>query len=297
MLESLQKHQKAFIQSQDPNLSPRTLITKEHHISLLLEYLEKSGINDFEFCTPEDVYSFIISLDYASQTISGIQFAIRDFFNYLNSTGVTPMDGRAIFPVIFTNKRDRILSFYQDDEIRDLINSIDISSPNGVRDKCMVLLAAQTGLRSGDIIGLKFNEILWDKHIILKTQSKTRFPVSVPLPDNLECLLIDYIKNYRPESNEDYVFISPKTGKKFLDTALYQVVSNYFRKSEVNIGNRKHGPHALRHSLASSLLRDNTPMPVITGILGHKNLNTTSKYLSIDIESLRNCCLEVPNEN
>jgi len=54
-------------------------------------------------------------------------------------------------------------------------------------------------------------------------------------------------------------------------------------------------PH-FRHSLASNLLSSNTPMPVITGILGHKNSNSTNLYLRIDIDSLRSIALEVPNE-
>lgn len=64
------------------------------------------------------------------------------------------VDGRRVFPIIFTNKRDRILSYYQTDEIKDVLHQIDVSKPNGIRDKCMLLLVAQTGLRSSDILGL-----------------------------------------------------------------------------------------------------------------------------------------------
>ena len=59
-------------------------------------------------------------------------------------------------------------------------------------------------------------------------------------------------------------------------------------------GSCKHGPHALRHSLATVLLEQNTPLPVITGILGHKNPETTKIYLAIDLTSLRKCALIVP---
>ena len=56
---------------------------------------------------------------------------------------------------------------------------------------------------------------------------------------------------------------------------------------------KKRGPHSLRHSLASSLLESNTPLPVISEILGHVDTNTTSVYLKIDITRLRQCALEV----
>jgi site-specific recombinase XerD len=55
---------------------------------------------------------------------------------------------------------------------------------------------------------------------------------------------------------------------------------------------KKHGPHALRHSLASALLEENTPLPVIAEILGHRSTATTSTYLQIDINQLRTCTLD-----
>jgi site-specific recombinase XerD len=57
---------------------------------------------------------------------------------------------------------------------------------------------------------------------------------------------------------------------------------------------KKRGPHALRHSLASALLENNIPLPVISEVLGHANTNTTGVYLKIDIENLRKCAVSVP---
>ena len=285
-----------FFQSQNPLLSEHTVYNKKRYAELFLNFIENNNCNSFSNFDINIVYEFIVSLDYASQTISQVQFALREFFNVVYDNGIAPFDGRTVFPVIFTNKRDWILSYYLPEEIKALINAIDITKKNGVRDKCCVLLAAQTGLRAGDILQLKFAEILWDKHVVQKSQQKTKIPITVTLPKNLELLLIDYIKNHRPQSNSDYIFICEESGERYCDTMLFYIVNHYFNKADITIGNRKHGPHALRHSLATNLLKNNAPMPVITGILGHKNLNTTSKYLSIDIDNLRRCCLEVPNE-
>lgn len=297
MNSQLQSYLNLFIAAQDPNLSVRTLYNKEHQALLFLRYLDSRNIHTLAEFDVNVVYEFIASLEYSSQTISGFQFNIREFFDVMHDNNVTSLSGRTVFPVIFTNKRDRILSYYETNEVRSLINCIDISAKNGVRDKCMVLLAAQTGLRARDILHLRFDEIFWDKDLICKIQQKTKLPVSVPLPNNLKILLIDYIRNYRPTSDEKYVFIREESGTAYSASFLYVVINHYFRKANISIGNRKHGPHAMRHSLASNLLRENAPMPVITGILGHKDLNTTSKYLSIDVESLRDCCLEVPHES
>ncbi|MCD7890197.1 MAG: tyrosine-type recombinase/integrase [Oscillospiraceae bacterium] len=274
------------------DLSENTVYNKSYYVQCFLETLD-DDFHDFKNFDFNFVYRYINSLDYASQTISGIEFVLRDFFNVLYENNLSNFDGKKIFPVIITNKRDTIPSYYSPEEVKKIIDSIDISKPHGVEHKCMLLLEAQMGLRTSDILGLKFNEILWDKNLIYKTQHKTGNPVSVHMPENLKFLLIDYLKNYRPSSKENYVFICEKTKSQYSPGTLYYIFNKYLKKADITVGNRKHGPHTLRHSLASNLLRNDTPTQVITGILGHKNLNMTSRYLSIDIETLRSLCLEV----
>ena len=152
MNSQLQFYLNLFIASQDPNLSTRTLYNKEYQALLFLKYLDSQDIHTLADFDVNVVYEFIASLDYSSQTISGFQFNIRGFFDVMHDNNITSLSGRTVFPVIFTNKRDRILSYYETHEVRSLINCIDVSAKNGVRDKCMVLLAAQTGLRARDIL-------------------------------------------------------------------------------------------------------------------------------------------------
>lgn len=284
-----------FTENQPQHLSQSTIVHKQKRIKPFLEYLEAKEIDSFADFDSSHVYEFMNSLNYSAQTKSGIAFATRNFFDILYFHGYSPFDGRTIFPVIFTNKRENIISYYTPDEVKAIINSIDTSINSGVLHKCIITLAAQTGLRASDIATLKYDEILWDKSIIQKVQYKTGNLISVPLPDNIKYLLLDYLKNYRPPAQNDYVFISPRKHKPFTSMNLYQIFQLYFRKAEIDINCRKHGPHALRHSLATNLLQNNTPMPVITGILGHSNINTTPRYLSIDIEGLRKAALEVPS--
>ncbi len=281
-----------YIENLSSNLSNSTIYNKTHSVCSFLKSLD-DDFHDFKNFDINSVYHYINSLNYASQTISGIQFVLREFFDVLYKNNISDFDGRKVFPVIITNKRDTIPSYYSTDEIKKIIDSIDITQPHGVEHKCMLLIDAQTGLRSSDILGLTFDEILWDKNIIHKIQQKTKAPVYIHMPDNIKFLLLDYLKNYRPSSDENYIFICEQTGKRYSSGELYYVFNKYLNKTDINVGNRKHGPHSLRHSLASNLLKHGTAMPVITGILGHKNLNTTSRYLSIDIETLRSLCLEV----
>ena len=71
-------------------------------------------------------------------------------------------------------------------------------------------------------------------------------------------------------------------------------VSNYIKQAGIKTKGRKHGVHILRHSLVDILLKEKTPLPIMSEVLGHKNTGSTMYYLRIDIESLRKCALQVP---
>jgi len=75
------------------------------------------------------------------------------------------------------------------------------------------------------------------------------------------------------------------------------IISRIIKGSEVNITNRKFGPHAMRHTLASRLLNNGISLPIISETLGHEKTQTTMNYLRIDIKSLMKCTLEVPAVN
>ena len=298
--EFVNRYLNVFRDSQNPELAEKTVNRKCRTVRQFLSYAFENGANDlsdFDFLI---VFRFINQLPYRSQSKSLTAFTLRNFFDILFKNGMSPVDGRRLFPVIFTNKRSTLPSYYTEEEVRMMLREINADDPNYMRNKTMVMLAAHTGLRSSDILQLKMSDIKWDKNLIEKTQIKTSCRVSVPIPEELRYLLIAYLRDIRPESQkdyDDYVFINPRTGTTYCSGELAFIVSTYFKRSDVEIGERKHGPHALRHSLATNLLKANTPMPVITGILGHKNLNTTSRYLSIDVETLRCLCLEVPDED
>ena len=284
-----------YLKQQDKNLKEATIKGKLKVIKQFLDYCIANEIGNIRNIQKNDVYGFVQLKNWASQSRSSAQFTIRDFFNVMKKQELVDYDGYELYPIIFTNKRSKILSYYSPEEISKIINSIDLTNECGIRDKCMVLIAAETGLRASDIVFLKFSEIKWDKNIIQKIQMKTKQPIEVPISDNIKYLLLDYLKNHRVSDDSEYIFINTQTSVPFNDAAvLTHTVRKAFIKANINIRNKKAGAHSLRHSLATNLLKNNTPLPVIKGILGHTNISTTEKYLSIDIEGLRMVSLEVP---
>lgn len=290
------RHLRAYLGQLSPSLSGETVRHKTQMARDFLAHLAAIGVTDLRGIDPDVVYAYVGSPDYAPQTRSGLEFQLREVFDAFCGLGLADVAGRALFPLIRTDKRDRILSFYTPDEVRDIVSQADPSTPNGVRDKCMVLLAAQLGMRSGDVLDLRLGDVKWERDVIERLQPKTGLPLSVPLPLNVKLLLADYIRNHRPQSGTDYVFVCGAARDRFCASQLNAVLRRLMRKSSVKPGGRKHGPHALRHSLASSMLAEGAPLPVISGVLGHSSTQTTRAYLGIDVDALRRVSLEVPGD-
>lgn len=276
-----------------------TMRCKRVTVTAFCNYLGDHGIDSIELCLQKHVAGFMEDISsFSTSTKSGKTFILRHFFDFLHARKLIFYSGRELFPVIVTNKRDRILSFYSEDEIRKLISCIDNNTVKGRRDLTVVLFAAELGMRSGDICRLRLSDIHWERSTIEFTQFKTGVFNQLPLLENIKFALIDYLRASRPVCDSDLLFVGVKNGYGMISASqMHSIVSKYFKSSGVDISKRRHGPHALRHSLASNLLQNNTPMYVIKDVLGHTNLNTTRIYLNIDFGTLKHFALEVPDEN
>lgn len=152
-------------------------------------------------------------------------------------------------------------------------------------------------IRAGDVIRLKFSDIDWNAGLIHFTQNKTGNPLSLPLLDEVKYPLLDYIKNARHESADpEYIFVTlyaPYT--RFHDTSsIFRMVDKCMQTAGINYEGRHHGPHSLRHSLASNMMSENVPISAIANILGHSSTRTTEIYLTVDETHLKELSLEVP---
>lgn len=279
--------------------APDTMQVKRSTIISFCNFLGDNGIPSLSLCKQKNVSDFMQSISYLStQTKSGKSFILRHFFNYLYHIHLTIFSGNNIFPVIITNKKDRLLSFYSEKEVKQLIALIDNTTIKGKRDLLIILFAAELGIRSSDISRFKLTDFHWERNTIEFTQYKTGIFNQLPLLENIKFALIDYLRSARPETNTDLLFFGIKNNHGLISSSqIHLMVSKYFKKAGLDISKRKHGPHALRHSLASTLLSNNTPMYVIKDVLGHSNLNTTKTYLNIDFGTLKKFALEVPDEN
>jgi integrase len=204
-----------------------------------------------------------------------------------------------LFPTIFTNKLERLPSYYSADEMHAILCQVDRNTEFGRRDYLVLLSAIQLGLRAGDIHQLKLENIKWSRKTVELIQQKTNKPLQLPLTEEFKYALADYMKNSRPKVDDPHIFVRHRAPFQPLakDNSFYHVINKYMVMADITVNNRKHGLHSMRHSIASCLLQGRTPYPVIAGILGHESKSTTKLYLRIDIQQLRTVALEAPDEN
>lgn len=282
-----------FIASQ-AKLRRSKLTLNEHQriLSYFINHLTLRSVNYVSDISEDDVLTFISSAQNCKDKyLNTARLFCRFLYEqkYIDRN-VEYVIGRNNYP-----KREKLPSVYDAAEIKQIEETVSQSSAVGKRDYAMLLLATRLGLRSSDIAGLTFENLDWNRNIICLTQYKTKKMIELPLLADVGEAVINYLKYARPVSDLEQVFLTVCTPYRSVNRLIINgAVSRTIIASGVDITGRKFGPHAMRHTLASQLLRNGTSLPVISETLGHSNTQVTMNYLRIDINNLMRCTLDVP---
>lgn len=239
-------------------------------------------------------YNFINGLNYSLRYKEEITFEVRRIINWLYENKKINFDGNSLFPRIINQSRSNLISYYDNDEIEKLLNCVNINTSIGKRDYLILSLLVYLGLRISDVIDLKLSDINWNLNTINIVQQKTQNTLILPLIDEVKYPLLDHLKNVRKNVNNDYIFITNYAPiGKYNSKSFQTMITKYMDKANIDYTNKHHGTHSLRHSLASNLLKENTPITTISSVLGHSTIKTTRQYLTIDVNNLKELSLEV----
>ena len=225
--------------------------------------------------------------------------SIRAFFRFLLENNEIQTDFAAKTPMVQARKQTRIPSVWTEDELKKLISAIDRGSPKCKLDYAIILLACCLGMRCTDIKNLKMEHFHWEDKKLVFTQSKTKSPLSLPLTSEVGWAIIDYLKYGRPKIESPFLFVRHMApfGPFAEGDHLCQLIKRYMVLARIPTLKKRRGMHSLRHTMASVLLEKNTPLVVISDILGHLDTNSTAVYLKIDISKLKECSLSFEEDN
>lgn len=257
-----------------------------YSVSKTLTKFNKAGIKCVSQITATHIYD-------AFERKSHFSTPLRGFLHYLYKAKVISIDYSVYVP---SDRNTRpIPSIYTKSETIGLLQSIDKSTDAGKRSYAIILLALRLGLRTGDIINLKMENVDFQNKEISFYQMKTQVPQRLELVSEVEEALLSYISTARPTSDEPNVFLSLRAPfKPVSNCVVYEAVTYHIKKAGINIGERHHGAHSLRATLASELVAEKTPYEVVRKILGHEDPFSIKHYVKFDIDALRSCALKVP---
>lgn len=283
-----------YSSSLDINLKKDTIDWRLKNIRGLLKYLSLLNI-ECNNLTPENVYNYLSSLEsYSARTREHRAICVRFFLNFLNDNLLIEFNGSKILPRIHCNKEEKVINYFTNEEIKKLLSSIDINEINGKLNFSLLTLFTYYGIRLRDVINLKLEDINWNENTICFIQSKTNYVTSLPLIDEVKYPMLDYLKNERIKTSNKYIFIK-RNGLRINSRYVYHIINKYFKNANIDINNKKHGAHSLRHSLATNLINNNEDIYTISKILGHSNIDDTKIYSKLNYDKLKIVSLEVPS--
>ena len=259
-----------------------------------LQHLEETGAT-MECTRASDIESYLAK---AGKRLSrgALQHevaALRGFLRFLGTEGRAPtgLDCQIDTPRLYRLEQlPRALPW---ETVRTLLQSVDKTSPMGLRDYAIFLLIATYGLRSSEIVAISLEDVRWRQRILHIHQRKTSSPLVLPLTNEVLCALVEHLKRTRPPAPYRRVFLRMRAPMGLLKpTAITEAFQALVRKSGLSIPYQ--GPHCLRHSYAVHLLKNGTSLKTIGDILGHRTAESTSMYLRLATGDLREVALPVP---
>lgn len=268
------------------NYSKYTIINYEEDLIFLSKYLEKEGISylDVDYSAIRLYFNYLDSFNYSKNTIAKKITSARSFYKYLARNNKIKSNP---FSLCSLPKKDKLLpKFLYYNELEEMFSSCDDSNL-GIRNRCILELLYATGMRVGELVNIKLNDIdLKEKYIkILGKGNKERI---VYFGDYAKEYLEKYIYEARDSllknKKSDYLLIN-NSGTNLSARGVELVIKNIIKETSIKSNIT---PHVLRHTFATHLLNEGCDILSVQELLGHESLRATQVYTHITNEGLRN---------
>ena len=269
----------------EKNLSTHTVLSYKNDLFQFKTFLETlaSGC-ELQQVTPEQVREWIASLaeiGLSARSISRKVSSLRAFYRYLMAQSI--VTGSPVKDVRVPKVRKKLPVYLRRDTMDELLDDVSYGDDfEGVRDKLIIEMFYNTGIRRAELIGLKDDDVRADAIKVTGKRNKQRL---VPYGAELAGMIAEYRK-VRSEAgypDSEYFFIK-KDGEPLYPQLVYRVVKRAL--SQVSTL-EKRSPHVLRHTFASVMLNNGAGLNSVKELLGHHSLASTEVYTHITFEELK----------
>ena len=270
----------------EQGLSKNTLVSYEHDIKSFLIFLNDNKVELFK-AQQSDINSFVsfrFSKGISSSSNMRLISSLKKFFIYLvshNFIKKNPTEN------IESPRKVKLLPHTIDVESVDkLLNSPDLKTRFGARDKAMLEILYACGLRVSELVSLKFSQVVIESNF-LRVMGKGSKERIIPINDYALTFLKTYIEDFRSEfmksRKTDSLFLSNR-GLEMTRHSFWHIIKKYALQAGIN----DHlSPHTLRHAFATHMINNGADLRVVQLLLGHSDLSTTQLYTHIAKNELK----------
>lgn len=222
-----------------------------------------------------------------SVTVQACAATVRMFVRFLIAEGHCAVGLDAAIPRVAHWRLAVLPRSLPADHVERVIASCDPASPVGRRDRAILLLLARLGLRAGDVAHLRLRDINWQEAWI-HVRGKSRDEARLPLSQEVGQAIVDYLQHGRPRTNFESVFVCSRAPLRALDShsAVTGIVARALQRSGITRPSRG-AAYLLRHSVATSMLRQGASLQDIGALLRHRSIETTQIYAKVDVTMLQ----------
>jgi site-specific recombinase XerD len=220
-------------------------------------------------------------------------FAIKAFLRHLHDAGTTRGDLSVSVPGLAARRRV-VREGFAAQEVRTLLAATVGDSIMQKRDRAIMMLAAQTGLRAGDLARLERSDIDWRANEIRLVQAKTGQVLCLPLGTASGNVIADYLLNYRIPGDSPFLFVCCTGPIRPLGArTVSAVVTRYIRRCGLVGRVPRRGAHSFRRGLGTRLLEAEVSIDTLRQVLGHMHIDSARPYLSVSEAGLKDCAISL----
>ena len=266
-------------------LSNNTIVAYKSDLKIFLLWLgdKKIIFSDVDRIVINNYLAYRLDNGASLSTIQRIITCIKSFYLFLFKNNIIKNNPTQL--IENPKKRRKLPTIITENEVIKLLESPDVKTNKGLRDKCILELLYSSGLRISELLNIKINQISKEKKF-LKIKGKGNKERLVPIGSSAMKLLIVYLDTYRLNikntNNIDILFVN-ENGTIISRQACWKMIQKY---ASISLINKKISPHNLRHAFATHLLNNGADLRTVQMLLGHASLSTTQIYTHIAKERL-----------
>jgi site-specific recombinase XerD len=226
--------------------------------------------------------------------VKTMAMALRGYLRFLAASGLCRPGLDQAVPTIPQWRLSALPRYIGSADVERLIATCDLTTLAGVRDRAVLCLLARLGLRAGDIVALRLDDIEW-RQATLSVRGKSRRETRLPLPQDAGDAVLDYLRHGRPKSACDRLFLTSTAPFQALSGS---TVSSIVRRAldRARIAAPSKGANLLRQSAATAMLRRGATLDMVGAVLRHRSPDMTAHYAKVDVLMLQQIARPWPGD-